>query len=115
MNSVKVIPANKEIIESFYGSVPRTMYAIAVLKDEKPMALYGFYIDGTRAAMFSEVKYSDGIKKSLLKAGKQIVEMAKEMNLPLHAVPENGCTSRPFLKHLGFEESRFGVWICHSQ
>lgn len=106
MSSVKIKPATREDLISFYGEqLNRTVYAYVGERDGEVLGLGGYYFDKDSIVMFSDIKPEGrDKKKSIVKIIKIIMKAARKHRLPIVAVPDDDYESScQLLKRLGFE------------
>lgn len=106
MSRHRVVPATTELLREFYGRTPpRSCRAIVVLRDERPVAVGGVYLDGARFVFYGDgMDYLREHKKTLVASAKIAAELAKQVggrvqSLADPSVPGSG----RLLEHLGFE------------
>ena len=92
-------------VDAFYGERPaQSMRAIAIVKDEKPLAIIGLAFEGDRFQAFSEYKpeLEPHLKSmTVLRAIKQGQAMIAAATLPVVAYSKG---NPALLKRLGFVE-----------
>jgi hypothetical protein len=110
---VELRPASRQDLIDFYGEPPAfTMRAIVAVLDHKPIGVAGVVVTQECAAIFSDL--SDDMrayKKSILKGAFAIMNMARELHMPICATGFEA-TSPALLKRLGFESLGEGVYAC---
>lgn len=110
---IEIIPATDEMIRRFYGGpVPQTVRAVAGVRDGEVLGIGGYYVCGPRVVIFSDIKPEYlGMKKSIVKATRKVLEMVRESGMPAMAVPDDGIDgAKFFLDRLGFIEQNHGVY-----
>lgn len=101
-----VINGTKELIEEYYGEVPReTIKTVVAVDDGKPLAVAGVRSVPQGMVMFSdmseEFKQRKDYKKTLIKGYRKLFKSLPDVKIYSHADPEiEG--SDVLLKHLGF-------------
>lgn len=105
MSRHRVVPATSELLREFYGCNPaKSVRAIVVLRDEKPVAVGGVYRDGDRFVFYGDgMEYLRANKKTLVASAKIAAEIARQVggrvqSLADPRVPGSG----RLLEHLGF-------------
>ena len=110
---IKIVPANRQHIESLYKELPGpSLRAVAVLDGDRVIGVGGtFLLAGVRivfANMTDELRHQH--KRSLVKAYRAVKEMFGEKVFAQcdHRIPK----AAEFLTHLGFEKVNedFYVW-----
>lgn len=114
MPSVDIVTVTPQILESFYGArPPKTLRAIAGVQGERVLGLCGYYLDGDRLWLFSDI-HPDGMqyKKTIVRIMKLVLAMAIRTGIPIQAVPDpefpNSCR---LLERLGFQSISQGVYL----
>lgn len=112
MNNVEIRPATTELLQQFYGqAMPRTVRAVvAVDGDGKVLGVGGYYVDGVRAVIFSDLSHEvRQQKRVIIKATRATLEMVRASGLSGVAQRETP-ESAVFLEHFGFREFMPGVY-----
>lgn len=109
---MKIVPITAEHLKALEPrSLPYTVRGIAVLDGEKVMGIAGIFPDQGRLVLFSEFSKDArallGERKQcrvLIRACRQILTLAKQWKMPIHAVPDMSVYgSVNLLNHLGFK------------
>lgn len=101
---IEIVPATQKLVETYYGGKPAySMRGVVALEDGIPVGLGGLMVYQGKTYMFCEMKdCARKYRKSILKAGKQVLKLAK--GKIVYAVAQDGIESAPrFLEHLGFQ------------
>lgn len=108
---MELVPAMKEHLEEFYGTVPVTVRAISAVENGKCYGVAGFYKDNGKDIVFVKIKDEmKSHKRLIIIAARRLLKMA---NGKVFAIQDKCIeTSGGFLKHFGFKELRDGVFIC---
>ena len=109
----EILPATAIDIETFYGEPPkRSMRAFVGLADGVPLACFGLYYDTGRMVLFSDIKpEARRYRKTLVSGAFRVMDLARELGVPVHAVA--GCVdgSVRLLERLGFtRQGNLYVW-----
>lgn len=114
---MNIIAADADLIRQFYGApLPRTVKAYAAVKDGRPLAISGTYMDCDRTILFADI--SDEMrqyKKTGVALGKRVMQMIRTGGKRVIAkADENVGQSARFLEYLGFQHVKDGVytWQC---
>jgi hypothetical protein len=117
MSSVSLVPATEEMIREFYGSnPPRTVRAIAGVRDGEVLGVGGYYILGRRVFVFSDIKpEAMKEKKAIVRATKIVLGMVRKSGIPGMAIADDGIEgAEKFLSRIGFEKQPSGVYEWQS-
>lgn len=112
-SNVRLVPATAELIERFYGKPQeRSIRGIVMVRGDEVLGVGGYYVDGARVVVFSELNDEGMLQRKLIMRGAyEVLGMAAETGMPAHAIPDPRIPSAAhFLKQLGFTELGFGVW-----
>lgn len=93
--------ATREDFVSVLGKPPdRTVRALAMVENDKPVALAGYFLTDGGAMAFSDVK--EGVpKRALVKGARAVMKMLKKLRMDIYASPDHH--GETVLKHFGFE------------
>jgi len=116
MSSVEIRPATAELLEQYYGQMPpKTVRAVVgVDSDGNVIGVGGYYIEGIRAVVFSDMKPEARVhKRQIIKAAHAAIHLALDSGLSPIAVQQSP-ESETFLKHFGFTKLVEGIYEWHS-
>lgn len=112
--TIEIIPATAELLRDFYGEdVARTVRAVVAMQDGKMVGVGGYYVDGQRAVIFSDLsEYGMTKKKAIVKATRATLDMVQSAGLVGTAIRQTE-ESATYLEHFGFIEYTPGVYEWH--
>lgn len=113
MTTTAIVPATRELLTAFYGEPPaRSMRAFVGLADGVPLAVFGLYYDEARLVLFSDIKpEARRFKKSLVAGAFRVMDLARELGLPVHAVAGCADGSVRLLERLGFRLESLDLYV----
>jgi hypothetical protein len=106
---VEVRPATAADIAAVYGEPPkRSMRAYAALVDGEAIAVAGVYYYPDQVVAFSRINPAyEHLRTGLGRGALKVIQMLKNMNVPVLAVAEPGKETAPaFLERCGFEHMK---------
>lgn len=99
---IEIVYATPEMLAAIDGPQPRTVRAIAALRDGEVAGVSGYLVDGGRAVVFSRI-IGKLPPKTIMRAARMTLAMAEESGLPIVAMPDPDIPgSKRFLSRLGF-------------
>ena len=103
-----IVPATRALLEQAMPGIPKTVRAIAMVKDDRVIAVGGYYVDDARLFLFASIEDEARAEpRCLLRASKILLAMARRRHLPMHATPDpEVAASVRFMLHLGFRPVR---------
>lgn len=107
---MELVPAKREHIEEFYGTVPVTVKAIAAIENGNCYGVAGFYKSNDKDVIFVKIKDElKSHKRLIILAARRLLKMS---NGKVFAIQDKCIeTSGNFIKHFGFEELKDGVFV----
>lgn len=108
-----ILPATHELLTQFYGEPPsRSMRAFVGIADGVPLAVFGLYYDVGRMVLFSDIRpEARRFKKTIVQGAKAVIELAKEMRVPVHAVAGTADGSVRLLERMGFKRESGNFFV----
>lgn len=106
--------ATRDLLARFYLiQPPWTLRAVCGVRGDEVLGLCGYFIDEERAVIFSDLRpQALRYKREILRIARQVLTMALNTGLPVHAINDDRYAGSPrLLQHLGFENYR-GIWVC---
>jgi hypothetical protein len=113
MTRAKLTRVNDEILTEFYGHVPQwKINAVALIHEEKPVAVVGMVIQPNGLIMFSEWKEDmKRFARDLIIAMWCMLGEARKFKMPILAVRHSNQSSHGLLSHFGFVPFKGEVYI----
>jgi hypothetical protein len=107
MTSIEIVPATKEMVLAFYGEIPpKTLHAVAGIRDGEVLGVAGVFSVGQGWMMFSDSKpefMQD--KRAIVKAVRAIRKLIAGQKLPVYAVPQEGVKgAEELIEHVGVKK-----------
>ncbi len=107
--------ATSEDIIKFYGKVPHTMRAMALIKDDEVLGIGGVAYDEDQIKLFMDIKEeAKNYPVALMKASYDFMDFVKDNYSVLYAVVGNNETAPRYLERLGLKEYLEGIYVWHS-
>jgi N-acetylglutamate synthase-like GNAT family acetyltransferase len=109
---IEIRPATAELLKQYYGDMPpRTVRAIVAIDDDgEVLGVGGYYIEGVRAMVFSDIKPEmRDHKRALIMGTRAAIDLARSSGLTAIAIRETP-ESASFLEHFGFREFMPGIY-----
>ena len=119
MTSINVIKATPELLEKFYGDVPKfSQKAVAAVRGDEVLGVAGIYRQYGVNVLFSEIRpdIEEDIMKftyrrAFVECMREVINYAKTSNLPVVSVAKEGRDiSCRLLRRLGMKEIKPGVF-----
>ena len=105
-SKVEIRNATPEEVEKMVGKQGKTIKAVVGIQDGNLLGIGGIVYENGFVKCFMDITEEGKLcKKSLAKATKMVLEMAKEKNLTLMAVADDRDVAPRFLEHFNFEFS----------
>ncbi len=103
---IDIVPATTEIVKKFYGETPpKTVHAIAAVRDGEILGIAGIFSIGMAWMMFSDMKpeiLAD--KRAMVRALRVIRKLVADKRLPVYANPDPNAKGADILiEHAGVE------------
>ena len=104
---IDIKPANKSLLDEYYGKPYPSLKGIVAVKDKKPIGVTGFYVHDGHVVVFAdftdELREEKNFKRIVVKGYKIVLNMLKTTKLPVFA---EACPkikgSEVLLEHMGF-------------
>lgn len=112
----ELVPLTRAHWVAFHGEQPAyRVRGVAVVDGDRVLCIGGIgYHKGILEVFMDMVPEAAQFPKLLLKGGKQVIEMGRQVGLPMFATRDESLeSSERFLRRLGFEEIE-GVWHVRS-
>lgn len=105
-SKVVIRNATTDEVERMVGKQGKTVRAVVGVMDGNVLGIGGIVYEDSYIKAFMDITEEGKLcKKSLAKATKMVLEMAKEKNLKLIAVADDTDIAPQFLEHFGFKFS----------
>ena len=117
-----VVPMTAEHVVSLAGTPPpATIKGLTMMDGDRVLAVAGFYLSTAcyEFASFISPELHDRMRnrrwiREALRAGKQVLELEKNRQLPIYAVADQTVPgSRNWLEHLGFYHHHKDIYKWH--
>lgn len=113
MTSTEIRPATPELMQRFYGAMPKkTSEAIVAVRGERVLGVAGVYREIGASIAFSEL--TDELKadkRALVQGARALTLMLERGGRDVYAMKGDAQGADVLLRHIGFEPAEMGAWV----